>query len=438
MIFKITKNTYLIASIALGLGVNTTAFANDKVSVVASFSILGDLVSEVGGDHIDLTTLVKANGDTHTYSPTPKDALAVRKAKLLVINGLNFEGWMPRILESANFQGTTIVASDGIDVITPGDDQHNDHDDHQENAEHDEHADHDEVHHEDADHDKVHEEHADHDEVHHEGADHDKVHEEHADHDEVHHEDADHDKVHEEHADHDEVHHEDADHDKVHEEHADHGEVHHEDADHDKVHEKHADHGEVRNENADHNEEHASEHHHDGVDPHAWHSIINVKTYIKNIASGLSQVDPENAEDYQRNAQRYLQKLDKLETESHAKLDTIPLSQRKIITPHDAFGYFARNFKIEFIAPQGISTKSEASASDMVAIIKQIRKDKISAVFMENIADNRIIEQISQETDAKIGGALFSGSLSDKQGPASTYLKMFEYNVNTIVSALTK
>jgi zinc/manganese transport system substrate-binding protein len=398
MIFKITKNTYLIASIALGLGVNTTAFANDKVSVVASFSILGDLVSEVGGDHIDLTTLVKANGDTHTYSPTPKDALAVRKAKLLVINGLNFEGWMPRILESANFQGTTIVASDGIDVITPGDDQHNDHDDHQENADHDEHADHDEVHHEDADHDKVHEEHADHDEVHHEGADHDKVHEEHADHDEVHHEDADHDKVHEEHADHDEVHHEDA----------------------------------------DHNEEHASEHHHDGVDPHAWHSIINVKTYIKNIASGLSQVDPENAEDYQRNAQRYLQKLDKLETESHAKLDTIPLSQRKIITPHDAFGYFARNFKIEFIAPQGISTKSEASASDMVAIIKQIRKDKISAVFMENIADNRIIEQISQETDAKIGGALFSGSLSDKQGPASTYLKMFEYNVNTIVSALTK
>jgi zinc/manganese transport system substrate-binding protein len=398
MIFKITKNTYLIASIALGLGVNTTAFANDKVSVVASFSILGDLVSEVGGDHIDLTTLVKANGDTHTYSPTPKDALAVRKAKLLVINGLNFEGWMPRILESANFQGTTIVASDGIDVITPGDDQHNDHDDHQENADHDEHA----------------------------------------DHDEVHHEDADHDKVHEEHADHDEVHHEDADHDKVHEEHADHGEVHHEDADHDKVHEKHADHGEVRNENADHNEEHASEHHHDGVDPHAWHSIINVKTYIKNIASGLSQVDPENAEDYQRNAQRYLQKLDKLETESHAKLDTIPLSQRKIITPHDAFGYFARNFKIEFIAPQGISTKSEASASDMVAIIKQIRKDKISAVFMENIADNRIIEQISQETDAKIGGALFSGSLSDKQGPASTYLKMFEYNVNTIVSALTK
>jgi len=329
MTFKITKKAYLIASIALGLGVNTTAFANDKIPVVASFSILGDLVSEVGGSHVDITTLVKANGDAHVYSPTPKDALAVRKAKLLVVNGLNFEGWIPRLLESAHFQGTTIVASDGIDVITLGDDQH------------------------------------------------------------------------EEHADHDEMHHEDADHDEKH-------------------------------------EEHAGEHHHDGVDPHAWNSIINVKTYVKNIASGLIKVDPENTKDYQQNAQGYLQKLDKLEIKLHAKLDTIPLSQRKIITPHDAFAYFARDFKIEFIAPQGTSTESEASASDMAAIIKQIRKDKVGAVFMENIADNRMIEQISQETDAKIGGELFSGSLSDKQGPASTYLKMIEYNVNTIVSGLTK
>jgi len=376
MTFKITKNAYLIASIALGLGVNTTAFANDKIPVVASFSILADLVSEVGGSHIDITTLVKANGDAHVYSPTPKDALAIRKAKILVVNGLNFEGWMPRILESAHFEGTTIIASDGIDVIKIGDDEHDDHD---------------------------------------------EKHEEHADNDEMHHEDADHDEKHEDHADHDEMHHEDADHDGKHEDHADHDEMHHKDTDHDEMH-----------------EDHAGEHHHDGVDPHAWNSIINVKTYIKNIASGLSQVDPENAKDYQQNAQAYLQKLDKLEIKLHAHLDTIPLSQRVVITPHDAFGYFARDFKIEFIAPQGTSTESEASASDMAAIIKQIRKDKVGAVFMENIADNRMIEQISQETDAKIGGELFSGSLSDKQGPASTYLKMIEYNVDTIVSALTK
>jgi zinc/manganese transport system substrate-binding protein len=320
MIFKITKHTYLIASIALGLGINTSVFADSKIPVVASFSILGDLVSEVGGNHIDITTLVKVNGDAHVYSATPKDALALRKAKLLVVNGLNFEGWMPRFLESAHFTGTTIVASDGIDIIEIGGNEH------------------------------------------------------------------------EEHADHDEMRH----------------------------------------------DEHADEHHHEGVDPHAWNSIINVKTYIKNIATGLSQVDPENTNDYQQNAQAYLQKLDKLEIKLHAQLDTIPLTQRKIITPHNAFSYFARDFKIQFIAPQGTSTESEASASDMAAIIKQIRKNKVSAVFMENIADNRIIEQISQETDAKIGGELFSGSLSEKQGPAPTYLKMMEYNVTTIVSALTK
>jgi zinc/manganese transport system substrate-binding protein len=376
MTFKITKRGYLIASIALGLGINSTAFANDKIPVVTSFSILGDLVSEVGGEHIDITTLVKANGDTHVYSPSPKDALAVRNAKLLVVNGLNFEGWMPRFLESAHFEGTTVVASNGIKVIEIGKNDH--------------------------------EEHADHDEKHEEHADHDEKHEEHADHDEKHEEHADHDEKHEEHADHDEKHEEHADHDEKHEEHA------------------------------DHDEEQADEHHHEGVDPHAWNSIINVKTYIKNIEQGLSEVDPENAKDYQQNAQAYIQKLDKLEIKLHAQLDTIPLSQRKIITPHNAYSYFARDFDIEFFAPQGTSTESEASASDMAAIIKQIRKNKIRAVFMENIADNRVMEQISNETDAKIGGELFPGSLSDKQGPASTYLKMMEYNVTTIVSALTK
>jgi zinc/manganese transport system substrate-binding protein len=319
MNFKNTKPAYLLASIAFSLGFNTLAFAEDRIPVVASFSILGDIVSEIGREHIDLTTLVKINGDTHVYSPTPKDALAVRNAKLLVVNGLNFEGWMPRLLESAHFNGTTIVASNGIDVIKIGDD-------------HDEH---------------------------------------------------------------------DADH--------------HED------------------------EEHAGEHHHHGgIDPHSWSSIVNVKIYVKNIAAGLSKIDPENSKDYQDNAQVYLQKLEKLEVKLHAQLDVIPLSDRVVITPHNAFRYFGRDFKMEFMAPQGTSTESEASASDVAAIIKQIKEHNVSAVFIENIADNRIVQQISRETKAKIGGVLYTGSLSEKQGPAPTYLKMMEYNVNTIASALTK
>jgi zinc/manganese transport system substrate-binding protein len=192
---------------------------------------------------------------------------------------------------------------------------------------------------------------------------------------------------------------------------------------------------------ADHHEdeEHAGEHHHHGgIDPHSWSSIVNVKIYVKNIAAGLSKIDPENSKDYQDNAQVYLQKLEKLEVKLHAQLDVIPLSDRVVITPHNAFRYFGRDFKMEFMAPQGTSTESEASASDVAAIIKQIKEHNVSAVFIENIADNRIVQQISRETKAKIGGVLYTGSLSEKQGPAPTYLKMMEYNVNTIASALTK
>jgi zinc/manganese transport system substrate-binding protein len=385
MTFKSTKRSYLVASVALGLGITSSAFANDKLPVVASFSVLGDLVSEVGGDHIDLTTLVKVDGDAHVYSPTPKDALAVRKAKLLVINGLNFEGWMPRFLESAKFEGTTVVASNGIDVIKTDsahlEAEHSDHEDHEE------HVDHHDDHEEHADHHDDHEEHADDD------------HEEHADHDDDHEEHADHHEEHEEHADH-------------HDDHEDHA---------DEVHESHAD-----------------EHDHGGIDPHSWSSFSNVKIYIKNIEIGLSKVDPENAHDYQQNAQVFLQKLNKLEVKLHAQLETIPVEDRVAITPHNAFRYMGRDFNIKFMSPQGTSTESEASASDLAAIIRQVKENHVNAVFIENIADNRMIEQISNETNATIGGKLFSGSLSDKNGPAPTYLQMMEYNITTIVSALTK
>ena len=107
-----------------------------------------------------------------------------------------------------------------------------------------------------------------------------------------------------------------------------------------------------------------------------------------------------------------------------------------MITPHNAFAYLSRDFNIKFIAPQGTSTESEPSAADLAAIIKQIRKEEIAAVFMENITDNRIIEQISRETDAHIGGKLFSGALSDAQGDAPTYIAMMQHNVMTIVKAL--
>ncbi|MCJ8348605.1 zinc ABC transporter substrate-binding protein, partial [Moritella sp.] len=208
---------------------------------------------------------------------------------------------------------------------------------------------------------------------------------------------------------------------------------HHDDehAHHDDEHEHHDD------EHAHHDDEHAH-HDHGDIDPHAWHSIKNVKVYVHNIAKGLIQVDPANTDDYQKNAKDYIQKLDKLELKINAQLATIPETQRKVITPHDAFGYFARDFNVTFLAPQGTSTGSEASAADVAALIKQIRHDNVNAVFMENIADNRLIEQISRETGVKVGGKLYSDALSSADEPAATYLQMMQYNVDTIVNALHK
>jgi zinc/manganese transport system substrate-binding protein len=312
MALTLFKKAHLLASMALILGVSSNAVAKEKIDVVASFSILGDLISEVGGEHIKLTTLVKANGDAHVYSPTPQDALSVKNAQLLVVNGLNFEGWMQRLLESSQFNGLKVTASDGIEVLQIG---------------------------------------------------------------------------------------------------------------------EHKEHSEEKEETGQH---------HEGPDPHAWNSISNVKIYIHNIQDGLSKVDPNNSQEYKQNADIYIAKLSKLEIKLHKKMDMLPLTQRKVITPHDAFGYLAHDFDLEFMAPQGISTESEASASDVATIIEQIRRDNINAVFIENIADNRMAEQIIRETNTKVGGKLFSDALSEHEGPASTYLDMIEHNVTTIADALMR
>ncbi|WP_043994900.1 metal ABC transporter solute-binding protein, Zn/Mn family [Moritella sp. PE36] len=357
--FKITLTSSMII---LGLTTSTAVMAEQKIAVISSFSILGDLVSEVGQEHVTVMNLVKIDGDAHVFNPTPQDAKAISKAQLVVTNGLQFEGWMPRLIEAANYQGVQVVAANGIDELSTKEGHSCGH-----------------AHHDD--------EHKHHDDEH------------------AHHDD--------EHAHHDDEH---AHHDDEHEHHDD------EHAHHDNKHEHHED-------------EHAH-HDHGDIDPHAWHSIKNVKVYVHNIAKGLIQVDPANTDDYQQNAKDYIQKLDKLELKLNAQLAQIPASQRKVITPHAAFGYFARDFNVTFLAPQGTSTGSEASAADVAALIKQIRHDNVNAVFMENIADNRLIEQISRETGVKIGGKLYSDALSAADEPAATYLQMMQYNVDTIVNAL--
>ncbi len=363
---------------AFTLSFPMASWAEDSIPVVATFSILGDMVERIGGKHIALTTLVGPDGDTHVYQPTPKAARSVAEADVLFLNGLDFEGWLERLAEAASFDGAMVVATNGVVPIAF--DDHDDHDD----KKHDDHDDHD---------DKKHDDHDDHN---------DEKHDDHDDHDNEKHDDHDdhNDKKHDDHHDHD---------DEKHDDHDDHND------------EKHDDH---------------AGHDHGAFDPHAWHSLENAVIYANNIAAGLAQADPKNAGDYYANRAAFVAEVETLSADIEAMMKSLPADRRTVVTPHDAFGYFAATYDLTFVAPQGMSTESEVSASDVAALITQIRDESISAVFIESITDNRIMEQIANETGATIGGTLYSDALSAKSGPASTYLDMMRHNATTLSDAL--
>ncbi len=298
----------LLSGLAAGLlltAMPLAARAQEKLPVVASFSILGDFVREVGGERVSVTTLVGANGDAHVYSPTPADAKTMSAAKLIVVNGLKFEGWMTRLIKSSGAKAAIATATTGIAPLK-GDE--------------------------------------------------------------------------------------------------DHGK---------------AGHG----------------HDHD-VDPHAWQSVANAKIYVGNIRDALVKADPAGKDAYEANAARYLAQLDAVESEIRAAIARIPADRRKAITSHDAFGYFVKAYGIAFIAPQGVSTEAEASAKDVARIIRQVKAEKVPAVFLENVTNPRLVEQIARESGAKLGGRIYSDALSDVAGPAGTYIRMMKHNISEIEKAL--
>jgi zinc/manganese transport system substrate-binding protein len=282
----------------IGLVVATSAVsplrAQGRINVVASFSILGDFVSQVGGERVHVTTLVGADGDVHVYTPAPSDASKIADAKLLVINGLGLEGWLPRLVQSAGGNAAIVTATKGITPLEIG----------------------------------------------------------------------------------------------------------------------------------------------SVPDPHAWQSVVDAKIYVANIRDALITADPADAETLRVTAQTYLAKLDALDREVRQAVARIPQSRRKVISAHDAFGYFAKAYGIEFIAPSGVSTDSEASARDVAAIISQIRAFKIPAVFLENVSDPRLMQRIAAETGARIGGTLYTDSLTGENGAAPTYIDMVRHNITTLTSAL--
>ncbi len=338
-----TRRTLLSSAstvLALSLAGPVAAQTTGPIPVVATFSILGDMVERIGGEHVAVTTLVGPDGDTHVFQPTPADARAVSTAELLFVNGLEFEGWIDRLVDASGFEGTRVVTTEGIQPIAfeEGDDHH----------EGDDHAEH--------------------------GHGHD----------------------HKEHAE--------AGHGHDHKEHAEAGHGHH---------------------------------HHGAFDPHAWQSLDNAVTYADNIAAALAQADPENAVDFNQNRAAYVNEIKALDAEIREILAGLPTDRRTVVTSHDAFQYFGRDYGLTFLSPQGLSTESEASAQHVSRLIDQMREEGISAVFVENITDSRLLEQIADETGATIGGTLYPGALSGPDGPAPTYLDMMRHNATTLAQALS-
>lgn len=184
-------------------------------------------------------------------------------------------------------------------------------------------------------------------------------------------------------------------------------------------------------------EEHEAGHEHgEGHDPHAWQSVANAKIYVANIRDGLIAADPAGEADYRQRTAAYLARLDQLETDIRADIARVPAAQRRVVSSHDAFGYFDKAYGIEFIPAQGLNADSEPTAHDIATLIRQVKREKVKAVFSENILSPRFAQRIAKETGALVGGTLYSDALSDAKGPAATYIDMMRHNVRTIVQAL--
>ena len=174
------------------------------------------------------------------------------------------------------------------------------------------------------------------------------------------------------------------------------------------------------------------------TDPHAWQDPSNVILYVQNIAAALTRLDPAGASVYQQNAASYSAELKTLDEWAKAQINGIVPSKRKVITSHDAFGYFAAHYQLSIFAPQGVSTETEPSARDVARLIRQIKREQIRAVFMENMSNPKLIAQIAADTGATLGPALYVDALSGHDAAGATYLKLMRHNVTELVKAMQR
>lgn len=274
--------------------ISGVCFAEDRLKIVASFSILGDMLQQVVGEHADVTTIVGPDADAHVYQPSVADARAVADADVIFVNGLGFETWSKTLIAESGTDASVHVATQGVKIV------------------------------------------------------------------------------------------------KV-----------------------------------------------DGeTDPHAWNSLSNGVVYVNNIAAVLSNKIPEKADIIETNRATYANTLMALDASTKTKLSQLPAEKRTVVTAHDAFGYLADAYDMTFLAPVGIDTEAEPSAQELAVLIDQLKADGAAALFIENITSPALVQQIADETGLTIGGRLFSDALSERGGPATSYLAMFEHNLNTLLTAL--
>ncbi|MEB5973566.1 metal ABC transporter substrate-binding protein [Pantoea dispersa] len=285
-------------SLAIGAMLISPLTLAKTVDAVASFTVLADIVKQVGGDHVKVKSLVGPDGDPHTFEPTPQDSQALAQADVVFVSGLGMEGWMDRLISASGYKGTVVVASNGVNTRKMEED------------------------------------------------------------------------------------------------------------------------GKTI------------------TDPHAWNSMHNGVIYATNVMNALIKADPDDAADIRHSGERYIQQLQKLDSWAKTEFAGVAPAKRKVLTSHDAFGYFGQRYGVTFLAPVGFSTEAEASASDVAAIIKQLRTQHITTYFMENQTDPRLVKQIASETGAQPGGELYPEALSAANGPAPTYEAAFKHNVETLLHSM--
>lgn len=280
--------------ILLVLSITGPAAAADRIQVVASFSILGDMVRQVTGDLAEVTTIVGPDADAHIYEPSASDAKAVAGADVIFVNGLGFETWSSALIETSGGDAQVFVATEGVEpLLVDGE-----------------------------------------------------------------------------------------------------------------------------------------------IDPHAWNALTNGMIYVRNIAAGMAKADAANAATYSANADAYVEQLGKVHDNAVVEFSALPEDRRTVVTAHDAFGYLEQAYGLTFLAPVGIDTDAEPSASDLADLIDHLNAIGAGALFVENITSPALVEQISRETGLEIGGRLFSDALSEKGGPATSYVAMFEHNLRALITAL--